>query len=63
MQAPPKDGQANQAIVEFMASVLGLKKRDLSVVKGDKCSDKILLIDTPGSLTATMVISILREQL
>ena len=32
--APPKDGQANDNICEFIAEVLGLKKRDVTVDKG-----------------------------
>ena len=36
LQAPPVDGRANQALVEFLAQKLGLPKRTVAVIAGDK---------------------------
>eukprot|EP00347_Sterkiella_histriomuscorum_P019021 403343269 len=56
VQAPPLDGAANEGILEFLASVLGLKKRDLTLVKGSKGHDKLIQIDEPGSLDVDNVL-------
>ena len=36
LQAPPVDGRANEALVAFLAESLGLHKRDITLVAGDK---------------------------
>ena len=33
--APPVDGQANKAIVQFLAKQLGVKKKDVTLVSGE----------------------------
>ena len=45
VQAPPKDGEANEGIREFVASIFGLKKRDVEIVKGEKSHEKVLMIE------------------
>lgn len=40
--APPERGRANQALLDFLASVLGLKRRDLRLVAGERGRDKII---------------------
>lgn len=34
LKAPPVDGQANEALVKFLARALGVKKADVSIVAG-----------------------------
>ena len=63
VKAPPKDGQANDGIKEYMAQVLSMKKRDISLVKGDKSSEKVLLIEEPNGLTPAAIIEILKESM
>lgn len=56
--APPKEGQANENIREFLADVLGLKKRNVSVDKGGKSKNKVIIIEGSG-LNAEKVYEIL----
>jgi uncharacterized protein YggU (UPF0235/DUF167 family) len=42
---------------------LGIKKREVSLVKGEKSSDKVLCLDEPGTLTVDKVIELLRSNL
>jgi uncharacterized protein len=42
--APPVEGAANKACIEFIADKLGLKRAQVSIVSGDKSRDKILKI-------------------
>ena len=42
--APPVDDAANRAVVEFLASRLGISKSKISILSGAKSKDKVLLI-------------------
>jgi uncharacterized protein (TIGR00251 family) len=44
VSAPPEDGKANREIIEFMAGMLGIRKKDIEIVKGEKSREKTLLI-------------------
>lgn len=45
LTAPPVDGAANRAVVEFMAGQLGLKRHQVTLVAGEKSRDKVLRLD------------------
>lgn len=45
LSAPPVDGAANAALVKFLSKKLGVAKRDVRIVSGEKGRDKILEID------------------
>ena len=40
LNAPPVDGAANEALVAFLSDVLGVPRRDISLVAGEKSRDK-----------------------
>ncbi len=42
--APPVEGKANAALVEFLAKVLSVRKNRIEVVAGDKSLDKIISV-------------------
>jgi uncharacterized protein len=42
--APPRDGEANKAVVEVLSGVLGVPKSTLQVVRGSKSRDKVVLV-------------------
>ncbi|KAF0908428.1 hypothetical protein E2562_025402 [Oryza meyeriana var. granulata] len=44
IDAPARDGEANAALVDFISSVLGVKKRDVSIGSGSKSREKIVLV-------------------
>ena len=35
LAAPPVDGEANAALIEFLADALGVRKGDVALVRGD----------------------------
>ena len=45
LTAPPVDGAANEALLEFVADRLGLPKRRVLLVGGEKARDKTISID------------------
>jgi uncharacterized protein (TIGR00251 family) len=46
--APPVDGEANAAVVEVVASALGVAKRDVELVMGASSRTKVLRVDGLG---------------
>jgi len=44
VSAPPEKGKANKAVLALLAATLGLKKRQVSIVRGETDRDKDLLV-------------------
>ena len=45
LRAPAIEGKANAALVEFLAEVLGLRPRQITLERGDKSRDKIVAVE------------------
>lgn len=45
IDAPAKDGEANAALLDYISSVLGVKKRQVSLGAGSKSRDKVLIVE------------------
>ena len=43
--APPENGRANDAVVALLADMLGLSRRDVSIVSGVGTRDKVLVLE------------------
>ena len=43
---PPQDGKANEEVIEFFAAVLGKKRSQVSIERGQKARDKVLLVSS-----------------
>ena len=54
LAAPPVDGAANEALVELLADVLDVAKRDVRIVSGATSRRKVVEVDgvTPEQLHA-----------
>lgn len=44
VHAPALEGRANDALLEFLADQLGVHRRDVSLVRGDKSRHKVIRI-------------------
>jgi len=42
--APPEKGKANEALVEFLAQALGVRKRQVEIVRGQRARNKIIRV-------------------
>ena len=47
LAAPPVDGRANQALIDWLAGELGCPKRAITLVRGETSRRKWLAIDAP----------------
>ncbi len=45
LHAPALDGRANEALADFLAARLGLPRRAIALVRGDKSRHKLVRID------------------
>jgi uncharacterized protein YggU (UPF0235/DUF167 family) len=52
LHAPPVDGQANQALIDWLADRLGIAKRDISLLRGTTARRKQLRISATGAQRA-----------
>ncbi len=43
--APPEDGRANDAVVELLAGLLGVKRRQVSVARGATSRGKTIAVE------------------
>jgi len=62
--APPRDGEANEEVVDYLSEVLKLKRRDVELVSGQKSRQKSIRIPVPStSTTSTEVFLTIRKLL
>ena len=45
LQAPPVDGAANAALVDFLADALGVPRRAVRIVAGESSRSKVVEVD------------------
>ncbi|KAK7353620.1 hypothetical protein VNO80_19071 [Phaseolus coccineus] len=45
IDAPARDGEANAALLDFISSVLGVKRRQVSIGTGSKSRDKTVIVE------------------
>ena len=55
IQAPPVDGRANRALVEFIAETFGVPRTRVGVIRGAASRTKTLSIDRPTTLPASLI--------
>jgi uncharacterized protein len=57
LAAPPVDGEANAALLEFLAKRLGVPRRQVSLVAGDAARRKRVRVEGLGAAQAEAVMS------
>ncbi|KAL2504621.1 Protein of unknown function (DUF167) [Abeliophyllum distichum] len=45
IDAPAKDGEANAALLDYISSVTGVKRRQVSIGSGSKSRDKVVIVE------------------
>ncbi|XP_072038004.1 UPF0235 protein C15orf40 homolog [Amphiura filiformis] len=61
--APPKEGEANTELVKYLASVLNLRKSDVTLDKGSKSRLKTICISSDQNMTVEDLLSKLRVEM
>lgn len=47
IKAPPREGEANAALVEFISKLLGVSKRKVHLMRGESSRQKDLVVELP----------------
>lgn len=47
LTAPPVEGAANDALIAVLSDILGVPKRDVAIVRGERGREKVVLIAAP----------------
>lgn len=55
VKAPPRDGEANEALIEFLAKVLKISKSGICFVRGESSRNKDLFIELPLEKVVTLL--------
>lgn len=58
LAAPPVDGKANAALIEFVAERLGLAKSSVSLKSGQTSRRKVLAVDNAPADTAQRLLGV-----
>ncbi|GMH24499.1 hypothetical protein Nepgr_026342 [Nepenthes gracilis] len=45
IDAPARDGEANAALLDYISSVIGVKRRQVSIGSGSKSRDKVVIVE------------------
>ncbi|TXH56784.1 MAG: DUF167 domain-containing protein [Burkholderiaceae bacterium] len=61
LAAPPVDGKANEALLAWLADTLGLRRRDLALVRGQTARRKWVEIDASASSVIEVVQRLLAD--
>lgn len=56
LQAPPVEGKANKALIEFLAGLLACSRSAISIESGDKGRNKMIFISGISAARATTVL-------
>lgn len=63
LAAPPVEGAANEALIDYLSGVFDRPKRDVSIVSGDKSRDKRVRIDGLSEAEAAVRLSAILKDL
>jgi uncharacterized protein (TIGR00251 family) len=45
IKAPPRDGEANEAVIEFLSEILKISKKQVHLVSGEASRLKVVLVE------------------
>lgn len=45
LRAPAVEGKANAALIEFLAQLLGLRRNQIAILRGEKVREKIVAVE------------------
>lgn len=55
LASPPVDGKANECLIDFLASRLGVKKGQVSIIRGLSSRRKTVFVAAPGLQPAALL--------
>jgi len=62
LTTPPVDGAANVALLAFLADLLGLPKRSVTLVRGERGREKVVAIAAPHTVIRERLQAVINQQ-
>ena len=56
IKAPPRDGEASEELIEFLAGILKMNKSGIHLLRGESSRNKDLLIELPPDKVINLLI-------
>lgn len=53
--APPVEGKANEALIAYVAGLLGVPRRTVSITRGESSREKLLLVTDAAADPASLL--------
>lgn len=53
IKAAPRDGEANEALIEFFAEILGIGKSKVEIIQGESSRQKVIWVALPPESVIT----------
>lgn len=60
IKAPPRDGEANAAVVDFFSEILETAKAKIFLIRGESSRQKDLLVELPAAEVTILVKQLLK---
>lgn len=61
--APPVEGEANTELVKYLSKVLGVRKSDVSLDRGSKSRNKVILVDKEANLSVDQIRQLITKEM
>ena len=61
--APPVEGEANAELVKYLSKVLGVRKSDVSLDRGSKSRNKVILVDKEAKLSVDSIRQLISREM
>jgi uncharacterized protein (TIGR00251 family) len=55
IKAPPRDGEANEAIIEFLSVILKISKKQIHLISGETSRQKVVLVELAPDKVLTLL--------
>lgn len=60
IKSPPRDGEANSALIEFFSDLLKISKSKIFLIRGESSRQKDLLVELPFEKATTLLQELLK---
>ncbi|XP_046399167.1 UPF0235 protein C15orf40 homolog [Ischnura elegans] len=63
INAPPVEGEANTELIQYISSILKVRKSDVSLDRGSRSRNKTLIVTSSGSIGVDIVLEKLKAEI
>jgi hypothetical protein len=61
--ARPQNGEANAELIDYLSEVLQVRKKELTLISGDKSRDKVIVVSSSTGIDSDRILQLLRANM